>query len=353
MMKGDPVFKLTLADEAVEALRNLSSDHPHPWVRQKGLVVLLKSQGVNTNVICKTADVCANTVRHYTREYQAGGIDRLQEVRFHRPKSKLVSFEQEIRAYLDEIPPTTIKQACAEIAALTGVEIRQTQMRKYLKSLGATCKKVAAIPAKIDIEAQRNFKQTQLNPKLEEAKVGKRDVYFVDAAHFVLGAFLGFLWCIKRVFVRAPSGRQRFNVLGALHAVSKQLVTLINNTYITSAEVCELLRKLAHNASKPITVVLDNARYQRCALVQGLAQDLGIELLFLPPYSPNLNLIERVWKLVKKECLNSTYYDNFTKFRDAISGFVDNMHITHAGEASRLLTLNFQLFTPEQVLKAA
>jgi hypothetical protein len=55
----------------------------------------------------------------------------------------------------------------------------------------------------------------------------------------------------------------------------------------------------------------------------------------------------------EKECLNSTYYDNFTKFRDAISGFVDNMHITHAGEASRLLTLNFQLFTPEQVLKAA
>jgi Transposase and inactivated derivatives len=123
----------------------------------------------------------------------------------------------------------------------------------------------------------------------------------MDAAHFVFAPFLGILWCIQRLFVKAPSGRQRLNVLAALNAVSQERVTVTNLTYITAATVCELLRLLAGSyPSIPITVVLDNARYQRCALVQTVAQSLAIEMLYLPPYSPNLNLIERFWRFVKK-----------------------------------------------------
>ena len=91
-------------------------------------------------------------------------------------------------------------------------------------------------------------------------------------------------------------------MLGALCAVSHQLTTVCNVGYINSETVTELLRKLAAcTASTPITVVLDNARYQHCALVKSTAEALGIELLFLPTYSPNLNLIERLWKFTKKK----------------------------------------------------
>ena len=110
---------------------------------------------------------------------------------------------------------------------------------------------------------------------------------------------------------------------------------------------------LAKNTTLPITIVLDNARYQRCRLVMELAQKLGIELLFLPPYSPNLNLIERLWKLTKKECLNSRFYNDFTEFSGAISTFLTNMDRTHKTQLSSLLTLKFQLFTEEQMQKAA
>ena len=89
-------------------------------------------------------------------------------------------------------------------------------------------------------------------------------------------------------------------------------------TYINAQSVCQLLIKLAElSLQVPITLVLDNARYQRCALVQSVADSLGIELLYLPPYSPNLNLIERLWKLVKKHCLYSKYYADFTAFTHA------------------------------------
>jgi len=95
-------------------------------------------------------------------------------------------------------------------------------------------------------------------------------------------------------------------------------------------------------------LVLDNARYQRCRLVIDLAKKLGIELLFLPPYSPNLNLIERVWKLVKKECLYSKYYENFPLFRQTIQNFIDTMAQVQQKKLNSLLTLNFQTFTEEQ-----
>ena len=153
------------------------------------------------------------------------------------------------------------------------------------------------------------------------------------------------LWCVARVWIKAPSGRQRFNVLGALNAVTKEVITVVNSTYINSSSVCELLDKLAALKLKvPITLVLDNARYQRCALVQTWARRLDIELLFLPPYSPNLNLIERLWKFVKKECLYAKYYRDFASFTAAIQRCLDDTHTIHKKALRSLLTLNFQAF---------
>jgi hypothetical protein len=101
----------------------------------------------------------------------------------------------------------------------------------------------------------------------------------------------------------------------------------------------------------PITLVLDNARYQRNALVQGLAKDLGIALLFLPSYSPNLNLIERLWKFVKKTALNSRAHGSFAEFRGVIDQCLDELPTTHQLQMATLMTPTFQTF--ENVLKLA
>ena len=162
---------------------------------------------------------------------------------------------------------------------------------------------------------------------------------------FVFGPFLGILWCFQRLFVRVPSGRQRLNVLAALNAITHELVTVTNQSYINAQSVCELLSQLAmRHGQTPITVVLDNARYQRCKLVQEWAERLGIELLFLPPYSPNLNLIERFWKFVKKHCLYSRYYPDSTAFQQAILSFIATAPSQHKEALDSLLTLNFQTF---------
>jgi len=156
---------------------------------------------------------------------------------------------------------------------------------------------------------------------------------------------LGFLWCFARVFIKAPSGRHRFNVLGALDAISLQLVTITNDSYINARSVCHLLLKLRLLfPDDPLSLVLDNARYQRCRLVLDVAAALEIELLFLPPYSPNLNLIERLWKFVKKECLATQYYPSFDTFKAAITTCLAHTQDTHKDKLATLLTLNFQTF---------
>jgi len=175
----------------------------------------------------------------------------------------------------------------------------------------------------------------------------------VDAAHLVLSSFLGWLWSKKRMYVKAASGRQRYNVLGAFNAVTHELIRVTNDTYITAPTVCELLNKIAAlGLVRPITLVLDNARYQHCQLVQDLARTLGIELLFLPSYSPNLNLIERLWKFVKKEVLNSRHQGSFADFRKAIDGCLDQLPTTHREAINTLMTPKFQTFENVSMLAA-
>jgi hypothetical protein len=147
-----------------------------------------------------------------------------------------------------------------------------------MRTIGRTFRKTATILAKADWEKQEEFKNT-LEPEIAKAKAGESVLLFMDGVHFVQTAFLGYLWCFTRTFPRSPSGRKRWNVPGACNAISRQLTVVVNDGYITAVTVCEMLRKLSvQYAGRPIVIILDNARYQHCKFVEGLAKELGITL---------------------------------------------------------------------------
>src|SRR5438132_3751182 len=201
------------------------------------------------------------------------------------------------------------------------------------------------------VAVQSQFLESELMPRLEAAQAGRGHVFFVDAAHFVFGTFLCCLWSFTRIFIRAASGRQRFNVLGAWNAVTRQLIAVTNTTVVNTETMCELLRKIAAlGLTGPITLVLDNARYQRNAAVQALAEQVGITLLFLPSYSPNLNLIERLWKFIKRRALYGRYHPTFTDFQAAIQETLDGLPTTYAEQLKTLMTLKFQTFEDVSLL---
>jgi transposase len=203
------------------------------------------------------------------------------------------------------------------------------------------------------VAIQAEFLEADLKPRLDAAVAGRGHVFFVDAAHFVFGTFLCCLWSMTRIFVRAASGRQRFNVLGAWNAVTRELIAVTNTTVVNTETMCELLGKIAAlGLTGPITLVLDNARYQRNAAVQALAEQLGITLLFLPSYSPNLNLIERLWKFIKRRSLYGRYHPTFSDFQTAVQETVDGLSTIHADPLKTLMTLNFQQFEDVSLMAA-
>jgi len=188
---------------------------------------------------------------------------------------------------------------------------------------------------------------------LDSARTGEGHVFFVDAAHFVQGAFLICIWCACRRFIRGASGRMRYSVLGAWNAAKNELVSVTTVGTVSSATMCELLHKIAAlGLQGPITLVLDNARYQHCALVINLAATLNIKLQFLPSYSPNLNLIERLWKFVKRDVLYARHYNTFAEFCQAIDGCLENIPTKHRSRLATLMTHNFQRFNPASFLAA-
>lgn len=201
-------------------------------------------------------------------------------------------------------------------------------------------------------QTQAEFLRDRLQPVLAEAQADRRNVLFVDAAHFVRGAFLCCVWCAVRMMIRGASGRQRYNVLGAWNAVTRQLIRVSNVTRVSSDTMVELLAKIAATVTGPITLVLDNARYQHCAKVKEEAKRLGIDLLFLPSYSPNLNLIERLWKFTKKKALRGKHYQDFKQFQDAIDGCLGGVGTTYKTEMQSLMTLKFQTFKKDSFLAA-
>ena len=188
---------------------------------------------------------------------------------------------------------------------------------------------------------------------MDAAVAGTGHVLFVDAAHFVFGTFLCCLWSVLRVFVRAASGRQRFNVLGAWNAVTRRFLSVTNTTVVNTETMCQLLRVIAaERLAGPVTVVLDNARYQRNKVVQGLAAELSLRLLFLPSYSPNLNPIARLWGFAERTAVYGRYHPDFASSRAAIENTLAGIPTTHADRLKSLMTLQFQTSEDVSLLAA-
>jgi transposase len=350
---------VTFSETDLEAIRHDRYHHPDPRVQRKMEVLWLKHHNLTHEEIAKLADVSRSTVQRCVTDYLEGGLAAVPPGSSAGPSSVLDAHRTSLEEYFAKHPPRSIKEAQHAIEQQTGIRRGKTQVRRFLKRLGMQPRKVAAIPvppnSSIEDHArnQAQFVEEKLEPRLEEARAGKRQLFFVDAAHMVFAPFLGWVWCLVRWAMRAPSGRKRYNVLGALDAVGHHLIRVTNHSYINALAVCDLLRAVADaSTGLPITMVLDNARYQKCALVQQLAASLNIELLYLPSYSPNLNLIERVWKFVKKQALSATYHPDYNSFVAAIDQCLSDLPGKHKADMDTLLTHNFQMLDVMPLLSA-
>lgn len=313
--------------------------------RIKLLVIRMHSEGAKNGFIAKCLKLHANTITNHLKEWAQGGLPAVLEDKYYRPSSSMEPFMACLRCSFAASPVADAKAAVARIESLTGVRLSESQARRTLHKLGLKYRKAASLPGKCDAQLQFDFFEQEMLPRLQQAKRGERKVFFMDAAHFVMGAFLGMLWCFGRMWIKTAPGRQRYSVLGAIESHSHEIISVSTEGTVSAALVKELLEKIrAAHPGSAITLILDNARYQRCKEVAAHAAASDIELLYLPAYSPNLNLIERLWKLTKKKCLTNRHYPSFGEFRHAIDTCLKRMATDYLVELKSLLILNFQFF---------
>ncbi len=170
--------KVEFTAEQINRLHYLRFNHPHPRVQLKMEVLYLKSQGLLPHQIANLAKVTTETVRNYIKEFQEGGIESLRTIKFRRQASELVAHRQTIREYVEAHPPASLPEVAAAIECLTGIKRSTVQISKFLQKEGLRRMKVGMIPAKADVERQAEFLENELEPRLEEARKGAREVFF-------------------------------------------------------------------------------------------------------------------------------------------------------------------------------
>jgi len=199
------------------------------------------------------------------------------------------------------------------------------------------------VPGKANAEAQQAYLEEYKNMLKTKGKNDQH--YFLDGVHPQHNTMPAYGWVRKGKdkVIKANTGRERMNINGALNGESLEVVKRTDQT-INAQSTIELFKQLEnkHPLAENIYITLDNAGYYRSKLVNEYLKTSKIKLMFLPPYSPNLNLIERLWKFMKKKVLYNKYYEKFSSFEDAVNGFFDNFAYYDI-ELRSLLTQNFQI----------
>ena len=310
------------------------------------VAMILLAADVPIPRVVELSGLCERSVRELKRamaEKDVSGLLTLKNGSGSRSKTK--GLEDEIISEVERGNYHTRQQIADMIEDKFQVRVSVTAVARLLKKNGVRRLKAGSFPAKADAEKQREFYDGILRPLMEKAEKGLETLLFMDASHFVMGCdFLGYIYGKTRRFIRTSSGRKRYNVLGAIDFLTKRMLTVTNDSYITATQVCDMLRLIAKDyEGRIVHIVLDNARYQKCGDVCKLAAELGLDLVYLPPYSPNLNLIERLWKFVKGE-LRSRYYDSFPAFRERIDDIISSLSERNKAAVSKLIGKRVQIF---------
>ncbi len=339
---------LKLSPEDIEELRaaHRSVCDKREADRLKAIIHL--GSGWTEQEVAEALLLDADTLRRFVKRYHEGGVERLLTFEYRGGIAKLTA-EQE--AQLNEHLSQQIYLRAADITAYIQTTFAVTYsvngVTDLLHRMGYVYKKPKVVPGKADLQKQRRFLAKYR--KLRKNKGQTNPVYFMDGVHLQHNTVGAHGWIKRGVAktIASNTNRQRLNINGAIHIDSLKTVTRTDpsvNAQSTVALLQEIQRK--HRKAKAIHVICDNARYYQSRIVKAFVQTSKIKLMFLPPYSPNLNLIERLWKYTRKQILYNKYYNTFAEFKSQCQAFFESLH-EHRETLSTLLRENFEIIRPD------
>ena len=334
----------TLSKEKIAELKRLhrSLHDKHQADRVKAVIAL--SEGWSAADIAQILLFDEKTSRHYFERYQQGGLQMLLDDNYSGAEPKLDAHQMsELEGYLEEYILPDAKSVIAHIDKLYGVHYSVSGVTDLLHRLGFSYKKPTHVPGKQDPIKQQAFVRQYDRIK---ARKGENDpIYFADATHPQHNSIPSYGWIKKgqEKELKANCGRQRLNINGAINIETLESTTGFYDT-INADSAIDLFSKIEakHQNAKVIYIIVDNARYYHSRLLKKTLKGTKIKLIFLPPYSPNLNLIERYWKFFKKKVMDNRYYETFGEFKRACKSFF-RKRVKYLPELQSLLTENFHI----------
>ena len=320
-MKG---FELT--PRKVKQLKQLHKKQRDRRMADKIKAIVLLGTGWSVSEVSEALLLDTETLRNYVKYYREGKIEKVLELRYKGREARLSDSEKlELRTHLEEYTYIDVKSIISYVKNTFGVIYKATAMRTILCELGFVYKKPKLVPNSSDPVATMQYLQ-----RYEEIRRTSFPLYFMDGVHPQHNSRPSHGWILKGTSkaLLSNTGRRRLNVNGAINIDTKDLIIDIGDTVNAQSAIIlfeKILKK--HKSDEKIYIVCDNAGYYRSRLVsEFIKKAKKIELVFLPPYSPFLNLIERVWKYFNKIVLYNKYYETFSMFKDACLSFFKRKH---------------------------
>lgn len=306
--------------------------------------ILLLGDGWTIKAVAEALFLSDETISKYKKDYADGGIAMLQGTNYRGSDCMLTGTQRRIFCEeLDNNIYLTTAQAIVFVEKAFSLTYSISGMKDLLHRLGYSYKKPKLVPGKSDDELQEVF--IEQYEKFMTAKPDNAAVYFMDGVHPQHNTMAAYGWIKKgeERKLQTNSGRQRVNLHGAINIETLD-VEVVEGEKVNSESTVELLRQIERSCSlaSVIYIILDNARYHYSKVVREYLKGSRVKLVFLPAYSPNLNLIERLWRLFKKKILYNKYYEKFKDFKEACLGFFKNIK-SYESEVRSLMTEDFHL----------
>jgi transposase len=301
--------------------------------------------GVSIENIAISIGCCERTILNWVEIYLTKGVDALNSFNY-QPKQAYLNFNQinQVVIYVSFEYPENIKKVVSYIEEKFGVSYSDEAVRKMLEKQGLKYIRTKMVPGSTpSVETQeqfiKKFFELDAQPDIK--------VLFVDAMHLHHQNLPTSHWGdpLFPSVHETNSGRKRINILGAYDVDNHSLVHVTGEQNCDADRVVELFGKIdkAYSDYSSITLILDNAKYFHAKKVEEwLEENKRINLEFLPPYAPNLNLIERLWRLAKKYLVRGKYYKEYKKFRARVFQFLNNLG-DHFDELNKLIPKKFEI----------
>lgn len=335
---------LTLTPEQTNELRRAHRLTKNKRAADRIKAVYLLSRGKTAREIAEVLMLDEDSIGNYRKRYEQGGVKGLLKNNYTGSEPMLSCSElAELSLHLESETYLTVEAIVDYVTRTYSVTYSVSGMRHLLHRMDFVYKKTKAVPGKANAELQRAY-VALLEQTLKDK--GEKDVhYYLDGVHPQHNTQLAYGWIKKGQdkVVKSNSGRQRININGALNVDTLEVIIRTDDT-INAQSTLKLFETLEqkHPQADTIFMTLDNARYYKNGIITEYLKTSKIKLLFLPAYSPNLNLIERLWKFMRRTILYNQYYEKFADFKQAVMQFFENIN-QYDHKLATLLTRNFQI----------